>query len=63
MIRKHGLTKGTNSRQVNVASIESIVEEAVKCVQLSMQDTAPEEQNDADDLSAAVNLSRVMPDL
>ena len=48
---------------MNVASMESIVEEAVKRVQLSMQDTAPEEQNDADELSAAVNLSRVMPDL
>ena len=44
MIRKYGLTKGTNSRQVNVASMESIVEEAVKRVQLSMHDTAPEEQ-------------------
>ena len=63
MIRKHGLTKGTNSRQVNAANMESIVEEAVRRVQLSMQDTAPEEQNEADDLSAAVNLSRVMPDL
>ena len=38
MIRKHGLTKGGGSRQVNVARMEQVVQEAVKHVHLAMND-------------------------
>ena len=63
MIRKHGLTKGGSSRQLNVASMEQVVQEAVKRVHLAMNDAASEDQLNIDDLSVAANLSRVIPDL